>query len=91
MTIVKIIITVLIYLQNIFKSFEKDANYFLEELGDIPFFRIPMDRLDNTNLPVITANLEMLTIETNPPPTETKRTLRKRITRPVSTEILNRR
>lgn len=91
MTIVKIIITLLIYLQDIFKSFEKDENYFLEELGDIPFFRIPTDRLDNTNLPVITANLEMLTIETNPLPTETKRTLRKRITRPVPTETLNRR
>lgn len=50
-----------------------------------------MDRLDNTNVPVITADLEMLTINTNSPPTEIKRVLRKRITKPVPTEILNRR
>lgn len=50
-----------------------------------------MGRLDNTNVPVITANLEMLTIETNTPPTETKRILRKRIPKSVPTEILNRR
>ncbi|XP_012543719.1 uncharacterized protein LOC105841135 [Monomorium pharaonis] len=49
------------------------------------------DRLDNTNVPVITANLEMLTIETNPLPTETKRILRKRVPKSVPTEILNRR
>ncbi|XP_011863595.1 PREDICTED: uncharacterized protein LOC105559701 [Vollenhovia emeryi] len=47
--------------------------------------------LDNTNVPVITADLEMLTIDTNPPPTETKRVLRKRLPKPTSTEILNRR
>ncbi|XP_077263861.1 uncharacterized protein LOC143898340 isoform X2 [Temnothorax americanus] len=52
---------------------------------------ISIDRLDNTNVPVITADLEMLTIDTNPPPTETKRVLRKRMPKPVSTEILNRR
>lgn len=52
---------------------------------------ISMDRLDNTNVPVITADLEMLTINTNSPPTEIKRVLRKRITKPVPTEILNRR
>jgi len=51
---------------------------------------ISVDRLDNTNVPVITADLEMLTIDTNPLPTETKRVLRKRIPKPVS-EILNRR
>jgi len=50
-----------------------------------------MDRLDNTNVPVITANLEMLTIDTNPVRTETKRILRKRTPKPVSAEILNRR
>ncbi|KAL6260619.1 uncharacterized protein LOC105425177 [Pogonomyrmex barbatus] len=50
-----------------------------------------MECLDNTNVPVITANLEMLTIDTNLPPTENKRVFRKRIPKPVSTEILNRR
>jgi len=60
-------------------------------LRAVPFFRISVDCLDNTNVPVITANLEMLTIDTNPPPTETKRVLRKRIPKPISTEILNRR
>ncbi|XP_011690101.1 PREDICTED: uncharacterized protein LOC105451391 isoform X1 [Wasmannia auropunctata] len=52
---------------------------------------ISVDRLDNTNVPVITADLEMLTIDTSSSSTETKRVLRKRIPKPVSTEILNRR
>ncbi|KAL0112204.1 hypothetical protein PUN28_011935 [Cardiocondyla obscurior] len=47
--------------------------------------------VDNTNVPVITANLEMLTIDTDPPPTETKRVLRKRLPKVVSSEVLNRR
>ncbi|XP_018397937.1 PREDICTED: uncharacterized protein LOC108775959 [Cyphomyrmex costatus] len=54
-----------------------------------------IDNLDNTNVPVITADLEMLSIDINSPPTETKRVLRKRMPKSVietdSTEILNRR
>ncbi|KYN34168.1 hypothetical protein ALC56_11274 [Trachymyrmex septentrionalis] len=47
---------------------------------------ISKDHLDNTNVPVITADLEMLTIDINPPPTETKRILRKRLSKPSSVE-----
>ncbi|KYQ57631.1 hypothetical protein ALC60_03593 [Trachymyrmex zeteki] len=57
---------------------------------------ISIDHLDSTNVPVITADLEMLAIDINPPPTETKRILRKRMAKPVSvetdsTEIIKRR
>ncbi|XP_039312135.1 protein tantalus isoform X2 [Solenopsis invicta] len=41
-----------------------------------------------SNVPMITANLEMLTIETNSLPTETKRILRKRISKPSDVRIV---
>ncbi|CAL1676744.1 unnamed protein product [Lasius platythorax] len=53
---------------------------------------ISVDCSDNTTVPVVTANLEMLTIDVNSSSTEpTKRVLRKKISKSVSTDVLNRR
>lgn len=52
----------------------------------------PNQAVDDINMPAVTASLEMLTVNTNLQSSqETKRMLRKRIPKLVSTEFLNRR